>query len=779
MNKNLNNNNFTFKDVSTIINRYKLSILFITILFTIIGYSYIYFKPNFYSSYAIIKVKPTIKSNKSEDLINNTITTTKPKDVKEDITLLKTFKINKKVLKEIDYSVQYFIDNGYKKVEIYDNIPIEIKNIKILDSSIIGKRLTLIPKNSGFYIKYINSFKEKIKNRLFKTKLFSLEDKNSTLYHYGKKIKNNYFTLIINRKSVINKMDKPIHFIINGKRRDIFEKIIKKNLNITQLEKDTSLIKIDFKDTIPSRAKLYVDKLIENFIKESIYNKNHKNIKTLKFITKELNRVKKELSKSEQKLENYQKSKSIVKPSVQGTLFIKKLTDIESKISENRLKKRVIVDIINFVGNNYNLTAIAPSLSKLGENSTLKLIKQLEENQQEKEKLSLEYTDEHPKIISLETQIETLRAKIKFNLNSLNNNIDYQNKNLIEQKNSYENRLESLPSEERYIVNIKRSYEVKSRMYEYLLKKKAENKIIQFATFSDYQIIDKAYNSNIPLSNKKNIILLMSALIGFILAFILAFLRNSFNKNIYNKEDIKKITDIPLYGDIPFLRQKKYQLKVVTNPKSPFTEAFRSLRTNLQFMHKNRDATIILITSMVANEGKTTVSANLAKILEMAKYKTLIINLDIRKPTLHKFFNIDNSIGISNYLDGQFNEIEIIQPTEFERLDIIPSGSIPDNPSELILSTRLPMLFKKLKTVYDYIIVDTAPIGIVADTKTIIKYTDLNLILLKEKVAKKEFISTIENMILQYQFENVGLILNASKTLNKGEYGYGYSYEYK
>jgi capsular exopolysaccharide synthesis family protein len=315
-------------------------------------------------------------------------------------------------------------------------------------------------------------------------------------------------------------------------------------------------------------------------------------------------------------------------------------------------------------------------------------------------------------------------------------------------------------------------------MYDYLLKKESESKITQLATFSDYKIIDHAYTSYRPIKSKFIISMLLSIIFGLIIGTILAFIRNSLNNKVKGQEDIKNITSLPIYGSIPFCKQKPYQLQVELNPRSPFTEGFRNLRTNLQFIHKRKKATTILITSTIASEGKTTVSANLAKILEMAQYKTLLVNLDIRKPTLHKFFDIDNSIGVTNYLNGQYNETEIIRHTEFGTLDIITSGPIPENPSELILSKRLPLLFEKLKTMYDYIIIDTAPIGIVTDTKNIMKYTDLNLILLKENFAKKEFIQTIEKMIIQYQFQNVGLILNASSNLG-GEYGYGYSYEYK
>ena len=770
-NQDIDIDEFSFKELFIILNRYKWSIFLITIISMTLGLIYIYFNPTVYSSYAIIKVKPYIKT-KPEDLINNTIAT-KSKDVTEEITLLKTFNINQHVLKEVDFSVQYFIEKQYKKTEIYNNIPIKIKNIKILNNEIIGKKLILIPQKEGFILKYVNSYKKQIENKFFQTKLFSLE--HNRTFKYGEKIINKYFTLTIDKKSDINT---PIYFVLNGEAREIFEKIIKPNLNINQLEKDTSLIKISYIDNISTRAQLYVNALSKKFIELSISNKNKHNTKTLKFIVHELNKIGKELKESEKKLERYQVSKSIVKPSIQGSILIKKLSNIEIEISENNLKKRLIRNLINFVENNYNLDAIAPSLSKLKDQNTLQLITKLQEHQLEEEELTLEYTDKHPKLKSLRKQILNIRNKIKFNLKNLKTNISYQNSNLIKRKKSYEDKLKKLPSQERHLINIKRSYEVKSKMYEYLLKKEAENKIIQFATLSDYQIIDSAYNFNKPTKNKNSLILLMSIFVGFIFSLILALLRNSLNNGIQNQEDIKKLTTLPIHGTIPFYKQKKYQLKVATDPKSPFTEGFRTLRTNLQFIKKSDSATTILITSTIANEGKTTISANLAKILEMAQYKTLLINLDIRKPTLHNFFDIDNSIGIVNYLDGTLNATEIIRQTEFGTLDIITSGPIPENPSELILSKRLPVLLDRLKTMYDYIIIDTAPIGIVSDTKTIMKYTDLNLILLKENFAKKDFISIIEKMIIQYKFQNIGIILNASKEIG-GEYGYGYSYEYK
>ena len=771
-NKKNPSNEITLKDILYILNQYKWSIVFITLISSALSYTYLYFKPSIYNSYAILKVKPNIKL-KSEDVITNTASTMAAKDVKERISLLKTFKVNIQALDKIQMKVQYFVDDKYKKVELFPEIPIKIKNINILKNEIIGKKLTLVPHENGYTIQYKNSYKEKIQHAIFKTKLFSFP--TTTVFPYNKPITSQYFNFTVDK---ISSVDKPIHFIIHGNKRQIFENIIKSKLEISQLGKDTSLIQINYLDTIPERSQLYVNTLIDSFIKQSIDHKNTQTSKTLNFILTELNNIKKELKESEQQLEEYQGQQSIVKPSIQASLYIKELSDIEIQLSENELKQRLIINLINFVQNNYNLDAIAPSLRKLNDDTTLRLITKLQDKQLIEEELRSEYTDKYPKLQSVRKQIQNIRKKIELNLATLRTNIEYENNTLIERKTKHETNLQSLPSQERQLVNIKRNYEVKSKMYEYLLKKKAENKIIQLAIASDYEIVDYAYNSKVPIKPKRSFILLLGTFLGFFLGSILAFIRYGKNSHIQNKEDIERLSSLPIYGTIPFYKHKKNELQVHLEVKSPFTESFRTLRTNLQFIKEENKATTILITSTIASEGKTTTSANLATILEMARYKTIVINLDLRKPTLHKFFDISNYNGMSSYLNGDDKIQDIIQTTEFANLDIITSGGIPDDPSELILSRRLPELLLYLKEIYDYIIIDSAPIGIVTDTKTIMKYTDLNLIILRENYAQKGFVKTIEEMIEKHHFKNVGFILNASKEIG-GEYGYGYSYEYE
>lgn len=769
----ISNKEIKFKDILDILKNYKWSIIFITLLSFLLTYVYIYFKPSIYQSYSIIKVKANEKPQ-TDDVINSTVSNVGSKDVLEEISLLKTFRINKDSLSDVNFEVLFYKEQNYKKIEVYGkDVPIDIVNIEILNPQIIGKVLTLTPQKDGYSLTYQIPYKKKIKQIIFQKNDFSFNTMENN--QFNKKIENQYVKLKINKKAHFSE---PIHFKLFGDKRNIFENFIQSKLNIVQLEKDTSLIKISFEDTIPARANLYVDALTKSFIDYSIESKNTQNNKTLNFIIKELTNIKKDLKVSERKLELHQVSKNIVKPSDQAALYIRNLSDIEIEISENNLRQKLIKNLISFIKTNYKLDSIAPSVARLNDQNTLDLITKLQNMQIREEELSLDYTNEYPQLKTIRKQITTIRQQIEYNLKSLHQNIGYENTNLLQRKSSYENDMKKLPSKERELVNIKRNYEVKSKMYEYLLKKKAENNIIQLSTFSDYQIIDNAYNSNIPIKPKRSLILFLSIFMGLTIGTLLALLRHTRNRFIRDKQDLEKMTSLPIYGSIPYFKQKKHSISVTKDAKSPYTESFRTLRTNLQFINEKNTSTSILITSTIAGEGKSTSAANLAVILEMAKYKTVIVNFDLRKPTLHKFFSVHNDKGVSTYLSGRDTIDEIISPTEFANLDIISSGPIPADPAELVLSKELPQLFNELKKRYEYVIIDTAPIGIISDTKTLMQYSDLNLIIIREDYAKKEFITTLEDMIQKHNFKNIGLILNASKAKG-GEYGYGYSYEYK
>ena len=312
-------------------------------------------------------------------------------------------------------------------------------------------------------------------------------------------------------------------------------------------------------------------------------------------------------------------------------------------------------------------------------------------------------------------------------------------------------------------------------MYDYLLKKKTESELFVISTFSDYKVIDKAHAIVEPIKPKRALLMVVSPLIGLFLGIVLAVMLKSLDNKISSKKELEELTDLPLLGIIPLHKNKNARLEVYNDLNSEFTESYRSLRANLPTKKEDGTANIILVTSTVESEGKTTLISNLASVFQMVGYKSIILNLDLRKPTLHGYFDLDNEKGMSTYLSGHDSIQDIVFSTKYPKLHVITSGPIPKNPSELILSHRFNTLLDMLKTHYDYIFIDSAPVGLVSDTIHLMKFTDRNIIIFKENHAEASFVDAIHAILKKSNINNVGIVLNQSTSRNK-LYGYGYGY---
>jgi capsular exopolysaccharide synthesis family protein len=317
---------------------------------------------------------------------------------------------------------------------------------------------------------------------------------------------------------------------------------------------------------------------------------------------------------------------------------------------------------------------------------------------------------------------------------------------------------------------LKRKYEVNAKLYAYLLEKKAENDMIKVATISDYKIIEQAYRPLLPIKPRKPLVIILSLMLGLILGIILSLILNAMNSKIKTIADVKKYTALPIHGVIQFFRQKKFQISVFDNPQSDYAEGYRQLRTDLQFLSNSENKSqVILVSSMIKKEGKSTVLANLSAILQLSSVRVLVIDLNLRNPKLDNFFGKHQEKGVSAYLDGKVNLADIIYSTEHLNLDIIPVGSIPLNPSELLLSKKLERMLTTLRDKYDYILIDSTPLNSVTDTLLVMKHTDINLIVLRRNYAKKVFIKQLSNLVKKYKVSNIGIVFNGSTMNRKDE----------
>jgi len=718
---------------------YKWSILTIMLLFIVLMKVKLYFTPSVYESYAIIKVKVNENKVDSKDLLRDSLFKTNTVGINQEMAILQTYQTNEKALKKIDFKVKYFIKDGYRKKEIYDTVPLKITNITKIEPKYIDKFITILPLKNGFSVDVEGV-------------------ENNTTYAYDVEVETPFFSAVVSKNE---EFITPIYIKLQGSSRRIYETIIKDNLSVSQLKLETNLIKVAFQDTIPKRANEYIDALVDVYINRSIKKKDSINSKILNFLNDRLEVTKKKLDIAESELEEYQSTNKNIDPSMNSKDSYEKLSDIELQLSEIQLKEQLISNLLIFIKRNRNLDSIAPTLLEFNAQSTLKLISDIQALQIKEDELSVEFTDKYPPLIKLRKRMRSIKRQVSLNIKNLKSTLKLKRKSLLKQKKKYEAILTALPKKEKNYINFKRNYEVNSKIYTYLLEKKSENELLQVATISDYEAIDKAYSSMIPVKPKRMALLILAGIIGLGLGVILALIRSLFKKKIQKKQEIEELIKLPLYGHIPLFKENKGINRAIE-------EAYRKLAINLQFSKKENEGNIVLVTSSIKGEGKTTTLANLTGIFRETKYRSVLIDLNLIEPSLHTYFSMDLPYsGMSTYLSRRDNLGNIIFTTHYSNLDIITAGPIPPDPAELIASSQLEELFSVLKERYDYIFIDTPSFEEVPQVLDLVKYADKSLVVLRENVSSKPLVEKLERAIKEKKLRNIGLVFKSTVKMSK------------
>jgi len=402
---------------------------------------------------------------------------------------------------------------------------------------------------------------------------------------------------------------------------------------------------------------------------------------------------------------------------------------------------------------------------EFNDQNTLQLLNSLQAQQQEEEKLKIEFTDKYPKLITLRRQMRSIRKSIILNVKNLRSTLLTKKISLENQKAKYEKTLKALPKQEEKLVSFQRDYKVNAKMYTYLLEKKSENELIKVASVSDYETIDSAYTPPNPIKPKKMVFLIIATIVGFIIAIVISLLRALLVDKISNTKDVELLTYLPIFGIIPLFKNpvlNSEQLKI----------AYQKLATNIQFSKKGHEGNIVLISSAREGEGKTTTIANLAGVFHQSQYKSVLVDFNMNNPTLHGYFGLEHQYaGVSTYLSGRDNIGNVIFSTNYSNLDVVTAGPTPPNPLELVLSPRLDELIQTLKEKYDYIFIDTANYNSSIEALYLMQYADNNLIVLKEGSSKKSTLNQLEKIIHEKNIKNIGLVIkskvkNSKKDLN-------------
>lgn len=547
------------------------------------------------------------------------------------------------------------------------------------------------------------------------------------------------------------------------------------SLSITPTSKTTSVVVVSLKNSNIRRGKDYIDKLLKMYNVNANNDKNEVAQKTAEFIDERIGIISKELGSTEQDLENFKRSVGITDLSSEAQIALTGNAEYEKKRVENQTQINLVMDLQRYMsGNDYE---VLPGNIGLRDAASAGAIDRYNEMLIERKRLLRTSTENNPTIINLDTSIRAMRSNVQATLDATLKGLQITKEDLAREANRYSRRINDAPTQERQFVSIARQQEIKAGLYLMLLQKREENAITLAATANNAKIIDEALADDSPVSPKRMMIYLAALMLGIGIPVGIIYLIGLTKFKIEGRADIEKLTSLPVVGDIPLADEKSGSIAVFENKNNLMSETFRNVRTNLQFMLE-KGQNVILVTSTISGEGKSFISSNLAISLSLLGKKVVIVGLDIRKPGLNKVFNISKKEhGITQFLTNPtVNLMDLVQPSDINKnLFILPGGTVPPNPTELLARDGLEKAIETLKTNFDYVILDTAPVGMVTDTLLIGRTADLSVYACRADYTRKVEFTLINELAENNKLPNLCIVINGLD-LQKKKYGYYYGY---
>ena len=767
---NIDEDEIDLKEVFSTLNRYKFFIIAFAIVFTVGATIFAYFKPNVYDATTTLQLEEENRWGGANggDLMNLALSGG-GSNLDNEQYILKSRFLSERVLRELDIGTRYFAKHNLRTIELYRTAPFVVVS-KALDPSLEGTRFTMdVLDNERFVLRMtpVIGMKEKVLRTL---DLIDAPSDAPTPYEqehrFGEEIVTKWFTLTINK--VFDLTEKEYSFSITPNEN--MAGFIQGGISTSLVSKSGTILKIDFQDNIALRAQEILNTLTTRYLQQELEEKTVEAERTLKFIDGQIEKINKDVERSQSKLEKFRSKNTLVDASSQAMMTAQNMSGYESKLQALEIESNVLKNVQEYVNTGKDLSGISLGSAAYTDPALAQMIQKLQESIMDRKSLLVEFTELHPDVIKLTEGINSIKSTIKFTLKNDINIIEQRKKTLRHYIRKYQRSLEAMPESERKLANLTRNTMVNEKVYNYLLEKRAETAILRSSTVSKTRVLDSALLPSFPIKPKRILIILVGMILGFIVGVALAFLRAFLDDTLKTADDIDKLTNIPLYGAVPQRKDK--------TTHSQFDEAMRVLRTNLQFVGGAKKCKVVALTSSISGEGKTTVAVALAKIIAATGKSVVILDLDLRRSRMHEEFSISNKIGVSSVLSGHNSLDEIIAKDVEESLDVITAGPKPPNPSELLVTAGFDAMIETLSGRYEYIILDTPPIGLVTDAMIMLKMSDVGLIVARANYSKKSFLKNIERFASEHELHNLGFILNGLEANKKQGYGYGYGYGY-
>ncbi|MEN2400299.1 polysaccharide biosynthesis tyrosine autokinase [Flavobacterium sp. MC2016-06] len=554
-----------------------------------------------------------------------------------------------------------------------------------------------------------------------------------------------------------------------------------RGINVSSEDKGGSILTLGMQGTNKARMVEYLNSTVKMLVKIQLDGKNQFATNTIKFIDSTLVNMESQLKQTGNELKTFRKDKNIYEIEGGGTKFSDKITDFDVEKDLVARKITYYNSLKSYLNNSVDYSRLpAPSVAGIDDPNIVANVSKLITLSTQRSEMA--YAVKSDKIFKdFDNQMRAVKDVLLENIVTAKSSLLYDLSLVNAKIGQAESVVKRLPEEQQELLKIKRKYDLSDNIYNEFLKKRNEAEIVKASNLSDIHFIDSAKDIGGGLIGPKTSVNYVLALfLGILIPLIFVFGIFFINNSIQNADDINKLTQIPLIGVIG-INKDSLSLAVFDKPKSALSEAFRGIRSSLQFLYKKQQVSgskTLMITSSISGEGKTFCSINIATVFALSEKKTVIVGLDLRKPRLADEFNLTTQLGVVNYLIKQNSLAEITNSTDIANLDVILSGPVPPNPSELILSEAMRELIEELKQKYDYVILDTPPVGLVSDALELAQYADVTLYIVRQNYTKKDMITLLNTRVKRGELNNASVVLNGYE--NKAKYGstYGYGYGY-
>lgn len=691
-------------------------------------------------------------------------------NIDNEIAVLSSPKLIKQVVLSLDLHTSYFLDGFFRDSEVYKDCPYTVRLKDVTPEELPGKLVLNIKKeNSGFSLwgsHIVNDIETDIT-----TKLENIPGEIELPNNLGK-------LYIEYRDGYVNRSIEDVYYVVMRNVSSVAG-YIASNLKISPTSKGASVLNVNLSVLNPSKGVDILNQIVVTYNANNVSENNEIAMNTSKFIEDRLITINSELKDVEDKVVDYKTKQGITEIEPEIQMLVNQSSSIEQNKIQVESQLKTVEFVENFLQKPENIDKLVPSLG-ITDPALTSLISQYNSALLSYDRVEKRTGAANPSRIKALEELKNMREGILLSIKNQKQSITLSKNELGKQLSSISSRVKALPSQQRNLLEIMRQQQVKQAISVFLMQKLEETNLGMAATSDKAKVITDPWSSNGFLKPSRETIFLMFFLIGLIIPIIIIFVREKMQLNIVSRKELEQLSNVPIIGEI-MKKEEQDPIVVKPNNTTPIVELFRTLRNNIRFIMDSEKDKVILVTSTIPGEGKTFISINLATSFTLSDKKVLLIGVDIRNPKLSVDMGFSKGAGLTSYLSGSESNWKslLAKIDEFPNLDILQAGVIPPNPNELLMKPALKQLIEEAREIYDIVLIDSAPIGVVSDTFLLHKYVDMTVFVTRENVTPKQAIPFINEIYTENKLPRMYMIINdVDLAKNKGKYGYGYTYGY-